>query len=613
MAEKKRTPIYVWVIMILIMGGLLGFGTGGFSGSIQTIGSAGDKPISTAAYQAALNDQLRRFEAQAGSRVTFQQAQEIGLDRAVLGRIVTERTLDHEATEMGLSVGDDLIRDEVLRNPAFQTLSGTFDREAYRNALRNVGLSEEEYETALRDEIGRSLLQGAVVGGITALPAFAETIVSYLGETRDIVTAPVTAADLTTPVPGPTEADLQTFYDENPDLFTAPESRAISYVLLTPTMLADQITIDDAQVRSLYDERISTFSQPERRLVERLVFPDTAEAEAAIARLNANEVTFPALVTERGLTLSDVDLGDVAIDALAAAGDAVFAADTGDVVGPLDTSLGPALFRVNAILAAENTPFEDAEPALRDELATAQARRIIQTDSETVTDLMAGGASLEDLTERTDLELGTLDYTDGTTAGPAAYEAFRTAAATVAEGAFPTLMGLDDGGVFALRLDGITPASVIPMAEVRDRLEAAWRAAAAQTAVLTRAEAIAAEASADTDLATLNLVTTSSANLTRGSFVADTPAEFMATVFTMTEGEVRALPTDTGAIVVRLDRISAADMTTDRLSAQLTDVTAQAAAGTAQDIFDAFADAVRARTDVVIDQAAINAVNAQLQ
>lgn len=613
MAEKKRTSIGVWIIMILIVGGLLGFGTGGFTGGVQRIGMAGSKEITVSAYQSALNDQLRSLEAQVGSRVTFQQAQEIGLDRAVLGQVVTQRTLDNEAASLGVSVGDTRVRDEVLRNPTFQSLSGSFDREAYANGLRRVGLTEADYEDGIRDEIARTLVQGAVVGGIPAAPVYADTIASYLGETRDIVTAALTAADLIAPVPGATEADLKAFYDANPEMFTTPEVRNITYAMLTPAMLADSVTIDDAQVQALYDQRIDTFSQPERRLVERLVFATPEDATAAKARLDAGDIAFDDLVAERGLALSDVDMGDVAIGDLGAAGDVVFAAAAGDVVGPQDTDLGPALFRVNAVLAAEETPFEDAAPELRNELATAQAGRVIQTDAETINDLIAGGASLEDLAERTDLELDTVAFTDGSTDGPAAYEAFRTAAAAATEGAYPELVDLDDGGIFALRLDGVTPPAVQPLADVRDRLEAAWQAAAEKAAILTRAEEIAAEAGADTDLATLGLSPAPSANLTRGSFVADTPDGFMRTVFEMQPGDVRALPTETGAIVVRLDAVKPADLTSERVSAQVDDIMAQASASLAQDVFDAYAEAVRARTDVTIDQAAVNAVNAQLQ
>ncbi|SHE41479.1 peptidyl-prolyl cis-trans isomerase D [Loktanella atrilutea] len=611
--KKKRTPIAVWIVMILIVGGLLGFGTGGFSGSVQRIGTAGSKDISIASYQNALNEQLRAIEAQVGSRVTFQQAQSMGLDRSVLSQVVTQRTLDNEAAELGLSVGDARVRDEVLRNPAFQSLSGSFDREAYASALRRVGLTEKDYETSIRDDMTRTLLQGAVVGGIPAAPVYADTIATFLGETRNIVTAPVTADQLTTPVPGPTDADLKTFYDENPDMFTAPEVRKITYALLTPDMLADKVTVDDAQVQDLYDQRIDTFRQPERRLVERLVFATEEDAAAAKAELDAGATTFDDLVSARGLAMADVDLGDVAVGDLGAAGEPVFAAATGDTVGPLDSDLGPALFRVNAVLAAEETSFEEAAPELRDELATTQARRVIQTDAETINDLIAGGATLDDLAERTDLELGTMDFTADSTDGPAAYEAFRTAAAAATEGAYPTLVNLDDGGIFALRLDSVTPPAVEPLDQVRDRLEAAWRAAAEKTAVLARAEEIAATVAADTDLTTLGLTPTVSDNLTRGSFVADTPQDFMTTVFEMQPAETRALPTETGAIIVRLNAVTPADLSSERLTAQASDITQQASAGIAQDIFDAYAEAIRARTDVVIDQSAVNAVNAQLQ
>ena len=42
--------------------------------------------------------------------------------------------------------------------------SGTFDREIYRFALRQQGWSEAEFEAALRRDVARSRLQGAVIG-----------------------------------------------------------------------------------------------------------------------------------------------------------------------------------------------------------------------------------------------------------------------------------------------------------------------------------------------------------------------------------------------------------------------------------------------------------------
>ena len=377
-------------------------------------------------------------------------------------------------------------------------------------------------------------------------------------------------------------------------------------------MLADGIEVPQDQVEALYQQRIDQFVQPERRLVERLVFPDTEAAQAAADRIAAGETDFDTLVEDRGLSLSDVDLGDVGRDELGAAGEAVFTAESGSVAGPVETSLGPALFRVNAVIAAEETTLDEAAPALRQELATDQARRAIRSSAETVNDLIAGGATLADLADRTDLELNTISLAPNDTDGPAAYDSFREAAMAATEGAYPELMELDDGGIFALRLDGITPPEVEPFEAVRDRVETAWRTAAQRRAIRARAEALAGEVQPMTSLDSLGLAPRDERNLTRGAFVDGTPANFMATVFAMSPGEARALETEDGALVVRLDRVTEADREADLTSAQAEAITAQANEGIAADIYGAYAEAIRRRTDVVIDEAAVNAVNAQM-
>ena len=165
MASAKKPRYFLWIIMGLLVVGLLGFGTGGLSGNLRTVGEVGDKPITVIAYQRALNEQLRGFEAQVGTSVSFQQAQQFGLDQAALSQVVTRRTLDNEAAQLGISVGDERVRDEVLRVPAFGGIDGQFDRESYRFALQQSGLTETDFEMGIREEISRTLLQGAVVGG----------------------------------------------------------------------------------------------------------------------------------------------------------------------------------------------------------------------------------------------------------------------------------------------------------------------------------------------------------------------------------------------------------------------------------------------------------------
>ena len=81
----------IWILMGLLILGLAGFGATNLSGNIRTIGTAGDKPISVDTYYRQLQQEMRAIEQQTREVMTFAQAQQIGLDRAVLQRLVALR------------------------------------------------------------------------------------------------------------------------------------------------------------------------------------------------------------------------------------------------------------------------------------------------------------------------------------------------------------------------------------------------------------------------------------------------------------------------------------------------------------------------------------------
>jgi peptidyl-prolyl cis-trans isomerase D len=614
MARKKGGKAFVWIILGLLFVGLMGFGATGLSGTVRSIGTVGGTQISTGEYQRELNQQMRDFEAQIGQPMTFAQAQSLGLDANVRASLVTRHVLDAETASLGISVGDARVREEVLKVRAFQGVDGKFDRETYRFALERSGMTEAEFERGIRNDLSRTLLQGAIVGGIAEPADYADALVQFIAERRAITWAAVDATMLTAPVAAPTDAELQSYYEAHPADFTLPETKQISYVWLSPDMLRDSVEVDDVALQDLYQQRIDEFVKPERRLVERLAFADDTAAAAAKASIDAGVTTFDALVADRGLDLSDVDLGDVGQAQLGAAGEAVFAAQPGDTVGPFATDLGPALFRMNAVLAAETVTFDQARPDLRDELATDRARRVIDDQMDQINDFLAGGATLEDLASRTDMQQGTISWTADTAEGIAAYEGFRTAAAAAAPGDFAKLEQVDDGGIFVLRVDAVTPPALQDFAVVRDAVTLGWTAQATQAAVTARANALADDILADTDIATLGLTPRTEPSLTRRSFIEGTPPTFNQAVFQMTTGEVRVIDgVDGNAIIIRLDTISPPDPTDPDTAAQRQSIIDQATAGISQDIFDAYSKVLQGRTEVQINQAAVNAVHASFQ
>lgn len=612
-AKGGLSRTFVWIILGLLFIGLAGFGATGLSGTVRTIGSVGDKPITTSAYMRALQNELEEISRQTGQRVTLQQALAAGLDRNVVSQLVTLRALDHEADQMGLSVGDGTVAEELRRVPAFTGPDGGFDREAYRFALRNANMQEAEFEAQLREDTARTLLQGAILSGNDMPDSFTEALAGYIGEERGFAWAQLTEAALAAPIVAPDEAQLRAFYDENIARYTRPEARRITYAWQTPAMILDSVEVDEAALRAEYEARADEFNQPERRLVERLVFGNDAAATDARARLDAAEIAFDVLVEERGLTLSDIDLGDVAVEALGTAGEVVFAAEVGDVVGPIETDLGPALFRVNGVLSAQQTSFEDAEPQLRDELAQDRAVRDIEGRMEDLENLLAGGATLEDLALETGLEVGQITYYEGVTDGPAAYDAFRRAAMAVTADDFPEIDQLEDGGIFALRLDEVLPAAPRPYAEVAEQVAEDWRADAVTEALTAEAERLAERLRAGESFADLGLTPREEAGITRGAFIDASVPGLTAAAFQMEEGEVRIVPGAESVALVQLAAVNAPDMESDEMRALTETLRNQAQEALARDIYIAFATDIRNRAGISLDQSAINAVHAAFQ
>ena len=612
LGKGKVSKTFIWILMGLLMIGLAGFGATSLTGTARSVATVGDKDVTVDAYLRGLRNELNALSAQAGRTVTMAEAQEIGLDRQVLSQLVTARALDNEADRIGLSVGDAQVAEQLRAVPAFRGADGEFDREAYRFALRNNGLTEAEFETQLREETARTLLQSAIVAGNALPETYTDTLLAYSGETRDFTWATLTAADLQTGLPVPDEDRLRAYYEENIDAYTLPERRDITYLWLTPEMIVDTVEVDEDALRAAYEEREEEFNLPERRLVERLVFADEASAEAAMARLDEG-TDFETLVEERGLALADIDLGDVTREDLGAAAEPVFAAEPGAVVGPAPSDLGPALFRINGVLEAQTTTFEQARPDLRDALALDRARRVIEGLAQSLDDELAAGATLEELAADTEARLGQITWHSGMGDGIAGYDAFRELAASLEEGDFPEMRQLGDGGIFALRLNEIVPPSPEPFETVRDRVQAGWDRRETTRLLEAQAETLAEQIGAGSGFEEAGIAARQETGLGRNARLADMPPAILSAVFDMAPGDLRVVPGAGEVHLVRLDAINPVDEDDADMQALARALRDQAASDIAQDLYRAYAAALQSSAGITLNQSAINAVHANIQ
>ena len=605
---------FIWFLMALLMLGLGGFGISNFGGmGADAIGQVGDRDVTASDYARAFQAETRALSAQVGRPVTAQEAQAMGVPARVQAQLFGQAALDDEAARLGVSVGDAEVARQIAAIPAFKGADGKFSPETYKMVLRQEGLSETDFERGLREDASRGLLMGAIAGAAGSPQGYVDTLAAWAGETRDFTAADLLPSDLPEPVGAAGDADIQAWYDAHPDAYMRPELRKISYVWLSPEMLQGDVKLDEAALKAAYDKRLAEFVTPEQRMVERLVYPTEAEAAAARARLDKGEATFADLASERGLTLADADLGEVTKADLGAAGDAVFALTEPGVVGPVQTDLGPALLQMNGIIDARSVSFEEARPELEGEARLDQARRLVADQTTALEDLLASGATLEDVAKETKMEFGSIDLAADTDSGIAAYADFREAAAKATEQDFPTLLSLEDGGVFALRLDKIEPAARRPLDEVRDQVAADWLKAETQKRLVALGNQILTRVEGGTPLASTGTVATQYRGVTRRAFVEGLDPAVVTQAFALEPGKAAVVETPDKVVVVALQAVHPADPASEDQQQIRARLEPQVTQAVASDMLELYTRAIQADVGVRLDPAGLAAANARLR
>ncbi|AMQ90731.1 MULTISPECIES: SurA N-terminal domain-containing protein [Marinobacter] len=298
--------------------------------------------------------------------------------RDVLESLIQERVLTLDAQAQGLELSDADIDALITQMPQFQ-VDGQFNRDRFVATVRNVGMGVGEFRENLRKNYVVNQIRASIAQtGIVASENVAQ-LLRIQNQTRDFRVLTVSADSLSEQIKV-TEEEIQSFYDDNADQFREPEQVHVAYITLSLGALADAIEISEEDLRGFYDERAEEYAREERRAAHILI-EDGSDAEATIAsiqeRLEAGE-SFAELAEEFSAdTVSARDGGDLGYAGRGvydeAFENALFALEEGEVSGPVETSFGIHLIRLEGVRRSDVPSFESLRGELRDELARSRA------------------------------------------------------------------------------------------------------------------------------------------------------------------------------------------------------------------------------------------------
>lgn len=541
------------VVMATVVGFLIiAFGIWGiadvFRGSgRQTVATVGGVEISADQFRQAYNDQLQQLQRQIGRPIPPEQARAFGLDRQVLQKLMTDAALNERARQLGLGVGDDEIVKHILQDPSFRGINGQFDQTRFEQTLRAYGFTEPRYVAKLRGDAVRGQLADSFISGVTVPKTALEAFNRYQNEERNVdyvVLGPAVAGD----IPEPSPEVLTKYFEDRKALFRAPEYRKVVLLALSPETVAKSIEVSDADVKRAYDDHLSRYTTPERRDLQQIVFPNQEEADKAAQRLKEG-TTFDALVKERGLKDTDVNLGLVTKTGIVdpAIADAAFALPADATSDPIKGRFGITLVHVNKIEPQQVKAFADVEAELKHEIALDRAKATITDSTNKVEDELASGARLDEVATKLNLPYRTIDAIDRSGRDPAGSTVadlpdspdLLSNAFAAAVGAQNDALQLKGGGYVWYEVAGITPGRDRTLDEVKDKVEARWRQGEVESKLRAKADEMVKQINGGTklaDLAATDKLQVQWANNLKRQGSPTLPAQAVAAVFETPQG-----------------------------------------------------------------------------
>ena len=605
-SKTSVSKIFVWILLGFLFVGLIGFGTGNLSGNIKTIGKIGETEITVNQYVRALQTELRNTSQQFGQQLTLQQLQAFGIQQQVLARLVTDKLLENEASKLSLSVDDKTVRDNIVSLNVFKGPDGNFNQDAYNFALENAGYTSTEFEEEIRAETARNILSQSILSGNMTNKLQAELLASFLLEERSFNIQILKPENISFTVKDPSDEQLESFLEINVDDYTVPESKAITYAVLQPEMLIDIVESDDSILEKIYDEKKQEYNKPEQRTVERLSFLNMDEANSVMAEVTKSLTDFDKLLSDRNLSDEDVLYGTFTEEQLLEGKKQVFAGNVGEVVGPVETDLGPVIFRIREIIPAKTTSFEEVKPELDKEYKLSEAIKLIDERIEDSQNLLAAGGTLEELNKEIGFSVENILFNSEANVPILENKIFFDTAQTAKVNDFPEIKELPNGGLFALRVDQTVDARQKDIDEVRTELTTAWQKQELQNKLDEVAEDMLIKHQYKGKILNFN-------KITRDKVLPELPENIVEEAFNLSTGEGTVISGDEESFILRLKNVSNADLSSDTAKLLVSQLKNQISNSLSADLFESFANMARVNSKLDLNEQAVNAVHSSFQ
>ena len=472
------------LIIVFVFWGIANVVT--LNGSGTAVATVAGQAVPLAPVQTAYQNELTRYATQSGGKAPSATLRRIFAGQAV-GQAIDRTTMAREVTRLGVAAAPTALRQQIFAIAAFQGADGKFSKATFNQVLAANHITPDQFMAELSSSINANQVVQAVASGAVAPTPLIDHLVNFLGQSRSAAYVELPFAAATAPNP-PSAAILRRFWRNHPNRFSTPETRNIQVAVLAPSLLAPSMNVSQAAIAARYQADIARYQTPAQRSVEIITAESTASAQHLAAAWRSGKNWAAMKQAASAATATAITFKDAQADSLPSGrlSKAVFAANPGQVVGPISGAIGTYVFKVTQATQAGATPLAQVAGPIKARLQLRAARTAIDGIMPNLQDALSAQTPLAKMPASLHLTTTRLTLTadgrnaDGTPVSIPGPSALRSAvindAFATKPGSALTLHKAPGDNHFIVAVTKVTPPTLKPYATIKAAVLADWTA-----------------------------------------------------------------------------------------------------------------------------------------
>lgn len=225
----------------------------------------------------------------------------------ILKQLVFQKEIEYEAKRLGITVSDQERADRIKQYLPTAFNGGNFvGMDEYKQQVQQrFQLTVPVFEELVRQGLLEEKFRKLVTDGVSVSPSEIEAQYRTQNEKIKLNYVMIKPDDLMAKI-NPTDAEIQSYYDQNKTRFQIPEKRVVRYGLLDLIQLRQNTPVTDDDLKVVYQQNIEQYAVPNRVHVEHILLKTVGMTDAEVTEVKKKAEDVLAQAKKKGANFEDL-------------------------------------------------------------------------------------------------------------------------------------------------------------------------------------------------------------------------------------------------------------------------------------------------------------------